>query len=168
MTNEVKAAVERAADRIQTASEGPTGTGIFASEAIEIILSELAALPEQREPLEAIRKMVEVQANDEGLWFVATTAPEAYLQKELRRLHGFIEHQANGAIATPVSKEPGEATADLNVITGMTDFEISRVDGDQDGKGLPTAITISRGELAARYVPESAPLPEARGAEEKP
>ena len=31
------------------------------------------------------------QAEDEGLWFVAATAPEAYLQQELRRLHAVIE-----------------------------------------------------------------------------
>ena len=31
------------------------------------------------------------QAEDEGLWFMAETAPEAYLQKALRRLHEAIE-----------------------------------------------------------------------------
>jgi hypothetical protein len=35
--------------------------------------------------------LVEEQAMDEGLWFIAETAPEAYLQKELRRLHKAIE-----------------------------------------------------------------------------
>lgn len=35
--------------------------------------------------------LVEKQAEDEGLWFIAQTAPEAYLQQELRRLHGSIE-----------------------------------------------------------------------------
>lgn len=38
-----------------------------------------------------IIEVVEEQANDEGLWFVAVTAPEAYLQQELRRLHAVIE-----------------------------------------------------------------------------
>lgn len=47
--------------------------------------------------LEAARKhasllrLVDEQAEDEGLWFVARTAPEAYLQQELRRLHAAIE-----------------------------------------------------------------------------
>lgn len=35
--------------------------------------------------------VVDEQSEDEGLWFVATTAPEAYLQQELRRLHAVIE-----------------------------------------------------------------------------
>jgi len=37
------------------------------------------------------RKLVDEQAEDEGLWFVAETAPEAYLQMHLRRLHALIE-----------------------------------------------------------------------------
>jgi len=39
-----------------------------------------------------LRLLVEVQAKDEGLWFVAETAPEAYLQEALRKLHGMIEY----------------------------------------------------------------------------
>ena len=35
--------------------------------------------------------IVNEQAEDEGLWFQAATAPEAYLQQELRRLHAAIE-----------------------------------------------------------------------------
>ncbi len=35
--------------------------------------------------------IVHEQANDDGLWFAAKTAPEAYLQQELRRLHAAIE-----------------------------------------------------------------------------
>ena len=31
------------------------------------------------------------QAEDEGLWFQAETAAEAYLQQELRRLHRVVE-----------------------------------------------------------------------------
>ena len=41
--------------------------------------------------LVALRALVEQQANDDGLWFLAATAPEAYLQQELRRLHAAIE-----------------------------------------------------------------------------
>lgn len=44
---------------------------------------------EQR--LSGINFLVQKQAKDEGLWFVAKTAPEAYLQQELRRLHKRIE-----------------------------------------------------------------------------
>jgi len=34
------------------------------------------------------------QANDEGLWFDAQTAPEAYLQRKLRELHAVIEGES--------------------------------------------------------------------------
>jgi hypothetical protein len=37
------------------------------------------------------QECVNEQAEDEGLWFEAETAPEAYLQQELRRLHQIIE-----------------------------------------------------------------------------
>lgn len=38
-----------------------------------------------------LMSIVNEQAEDECLWFVAQTAPEAYLQQELRRLHAAIE-----------------------------------------------------------------------------
>ena len=37
-----------------------------------------------------IQEIVNQQAEDGGLWFEATTAPEAYLQQELRRLHEIV------------------------------------------------------------------------------
>ena len=40
-----------------------------------------------------ILSVVSDQAEDEGLWFIARTAPEAYLQQELRRLHQVIEEE---------------------------------------------------------------------------
>ena len=39
-----------------------------------------------------IQKLVNEQAEDEGLWFETKTAPEEYLQQELRRLHYAIEN----------------------------------------------------------------------------
>ena len=48
------------------------------------------------EGLAAIRALVYEQAEDEGLWFVAETAPEAYLQGELRRLHALVESVTEG------------------------------------------------------------------------
>ena len=42
-----------------------------------------------------IRKMVDAQAEDEGLWFEAETAPEAYIQQELRNLHKIIESETS-------------------------------------------------------------------------
>ena len=44
----------------------------------------------------AIKKLVDAQAEDEGLWFRAATAPEAYLQQELRKLHAEIERHLSG------------------------------------------------------------------------
>tara|TARA_Y100000310_G_scaffold288644_1_gene314450 strand:+ start:49 stop:798 length:750 start_codon:yes stop_codon:yes gene_type:complete len=44
--------------------------------------------------LDDVRAMVDKQAEDEGLWFVAETAPEAYLQQELRALHAEVEKAA--------------------------------------------------------------------------
>lgn len=38
-----------------------------------------------------LKDAVNQQAKDEGIWFVAQTAPEGYLQQELRRLHALIE-----------------------------------------------------------------------------
>jgi hypothetical protein len=43
-----------------------------------------------------LRAVVDEQAEDEGLWFIARTAPEAYLQAALRRLHELIEGKASG------------------------------------------------------------------------
>ena len=42
--------------------------------------------------MEEIVALVNEQAEDEGLWFEAVTAAEAYLQQELRRLHALIEN----------------------------------------------------------------------------
>ncbi len=39
----------------------------------------------------AIRKVVDEQAEDEGLWFVPVTITEDILQRALRRLHAVIE-----------------------------------------------------------------------------
>lgn len=48
-------------------------------------------LPVPSAPLEEIQALVDQQSKDEGLWFQAETASEAYLQQELRRLHALIE-----------------------------------------------------------------------------
>ena len=41
-----------------------------------------------------VTDLVNAQAEDAGLWFGAQTAPEAYLQQELRRLHTTCETRA--------------------------------------------------------------------------
>jgi hypothetical protein len=62
----------------------------------------LASLPAATPSPDAVRRLVDEQAEDEGLWFLAQTAPEAYLQQELRRLHAAIE-----TAALPRQNEPG-------------------------------------------------------------
>ena len=42
--------------------------------------------------IENARFVVDEQAEDEGLWFVAETMTEAYLQSALRRLHAAVEN----------------------------------------------------------------------------
>jgi hypothetical protein len=45
---------------------------------------------------DALIDLVHKQAEDDGLWFIARTAPEAYLQQELRLLHALIEELYGG------------------------------------------------------------------------
>lgn len=40
-------------------------------------------------------RVCDEQAKDEGLWFVAETVTEAYLQAALRRLHATIEGKSS-------------------------------------------------------------------------
>ena len=47
-----------------------------------------------REGIQRVTDLVDAQAEDDGLWFDAKTAPEAYLQQELRRLHQVCETRA--------------------------------------------------------------------------
>jgi len=39
----------------------------------------------------AVQQLVDLQAEDDGLWFIAATAPESYLQAALRKLHAEVE-----------------------------------------------------------------------------
>ncbi len=74
--------VERVAraleDKFHWASS-PVSRGI-ARAAIAVRLSEL-------------RKIVDEQAEDEGLWFIGSTCSEAYLQAALRRIHDVIKKE---------------------------------------------------------------------------
>jgi septal ring factor EnvC (AmiA/AmiB activator) len=57
----------------------------------EIIRHLQEELAQARAELARLRSTVDEQAEDDGLWFVAKTAPEAYLQSALRDLHTEIE-----------------------------------------------------------------------------
>lgn len=54
-----------------------------------------------------VQAMVDAQAEDAGLWFQAMTAPEAYLQQELRSLHAIIERYTK-----PSSEDADPSRAD--------------------------------------------------------
>lgn len=60
------------------------------SDKIDDITRMVALLPSLAS-VRKVRAIVHEQAEDEGLWFVAETASEAYLQQELRKLHAAIE-----------------------------------------------------------------------------
>jgi len=53
-----------------------------------------AALEAEQAEVRGLVEAVNKQAEDEGLWFEAVTAPEAYLQQKLRKLHTLIENAA--------------------------------------------------------------------------
>jgi len=59
--------------------------GIICGDCWQIYAAQLKA------DLAKIQTIVDEQAEDEGLWFRAETAPEAYLQEALRWLHAAIE-----------------------------------------------------------------------------
>ena len=48
-------------------------------------------LPKKPRERSSAQILVDAQAEDAGLWFEARTAPEAYLQAALRKLHAAVE-----------------------------------------------------------------------------
>ena len=59
----------------------------------------LPPLNSLREPrLTQVQRIVDEQAEDEGLWCQAANIVEAYLQQELRRLHAAIENDASAPV----------------------------------------------------------------------
>jgi hypothetical protein len=67
-----------------------------------------ATISHLKSELERARTVVNEQADDDGLWFVAETAAEAYLQSALRRLHEAMEGKSalNCAIAALSPRDP--------------------------------------------------------------
>ena len=70
-------------------------TGVFHSERATEILNDLCyQINTRKSPQVPVIKILETvleQAEDDGLWFNAKYASEAYLQQELRRLHAAVE-----------------------------------------------------------------------------
>lgn len=78
-----------------------------------ILADELAAVLQPHDKLvepcwDQILGVVAYQAEDEGLWFVAQSASEAYLQQSLRLLHSTIERAA--VLQRLPHPDPGDAT----------------------------------------------------------
>jgi hypothetical protein len=59
------------------------------------------------------REVVNRQAQDEGLWFRAETAPEAYLQQALRELHAAVESEESRELVAEAVVAEREAIAQL-------------------------------------------------------
>ena len=80
-----------------------------------------------------IVELVNEQAEDDGLWFVAKTVPEAYLQKALRKLHESIERTSS--IEVPWNKTLIKELMWRPVMQAMTEkfstTELDRVEIDQ-------------------------------------
>ena len=56
-------------------------------------IERLASLRARPQEPDELQKLVDEQAEDEGLWCEAANIVEAYLQQELRRLHAAIENR---------------------------------------------------------------------------
>ena len=61
------------------------------TKAMPLAEDERAEAADLIESIKQVLSVVSAQAEDEGLWFVAEHASEAYLQAELRRLHAAVE-----------------------------------------------------------------------------
>ena len=65
---------------------------------VEHLIRQLTAIvetarAEERERWRTVQQVVDQQAEDEVLGFAARTAPEAYLQQELRKLHAAVKRR---------------------------------------------------------------------------
>ena len=60
-----------------------------------------------KERIGRLERVAANQAEDDGLWFVAQTASEAYLQQALRHIHALIEGEE--AIARLTAAEEGQS-----------------------------------------------------------
>jgi|GEM_PF-2042633 len=95
-----------------------------------------------------IKALVNEQAEDEGLWFRAETAPEAYLQNHLRVLHGVIEGKspfncACEAITKAVRGEGHPMNDELKACPFCGGKALAFIPGDAPADEPPHWITCS-------------------------
>lgn len=85
----------------------------------------ITALEAERDELTAhieyTRAVVSNQAEDEGCWFNAETAPEAYLQSKLRELHSVVESVPTQSLATIQADAIEKMLADAGLYFGEND-----------------------------------------------
>jgi len=89
--------------------------------------------------LKHIRTITDCQAEDEGLWFDAVTAPEAYLQQELRKLHSAIE-------AAPAPDDKDKRIAELEALLDEIAEEVKEMVELQMPIGLTLADILKQRE----------------------
>lgn len=83
----------------------------------------------------SVLALVHAQAEDEGLWFVAATAPEAYLQQALRAVHAAVESSA---------RSDGSPLARLTEERDQAEIKLTRAQG-----ALADAATVTTGNVEA-------------------
>ncbi len=97
MTDPTLAAIDAAKeDYTRGTSKGRHGlhSGSYKYATVDTILAALdlaRAVVEMQAWKGFAIELVNAQSEDDGLWFQAKTAPENYLQQELRKLHSAVE-----------------------------------------------------------------------------
>jgi len=94
-TRPFDAAINHLTNRLNSRGEGSE------REELRQAIQVLEDWPKWEPLIEAAQRKINIQAMDGGLWFVAITASEEYLQNALRELHFVIEQ----AIAEYKGKE---------------------------------------------------------------
>ena len=83
-------------------------------------------------------EMVLQQAEDDGLWFIAQTAPEAYLQQELRKLHASVEQW----FAMSRASDEARLRECEAVLRELIDALPANIPGKEEGPLLKRARTL--------------------------
>ena len=109
------------------------------------------------------RELVAQQALDEGLWFVAQTVTEAYLQAALRALHEVVESDTH-TISSRITHFADDATlayiaelerriAELRELMAETGAALDTIyrHASQQPSALSTAIADTCEEMAEKY-----------------
>lgn len=81
-------------------------------------------------PRTALRQLIDDQANDVGCWFLAKTAPEAYLQQALRQLHAAGERVLAAEELQdwqPIIRDMCRASALADEMIGPGDYAIRMI-----------------------------------------